>query len=455
MRNCFNREAAISADGTGPFIWNTKELFSEQLDGQTERKRILEQSCNQNADELVLKLEHVSKEYRLGLVTGQTLKDALKERLHKDVNESNRFNPKFTALNDVSFTVGRGETVGLIGPNGAGKSTLLKLISRITAPTEGTIYIKGRVSSMLEVGTGFHQELTGRENIYLNGSILGMSRAEIEAKMDSIIEFSECQDFIDTPVKRYSSGMYVKLAFAVASHLESEIMIMDEVLAVGDEKFQRKCLNKMKEVAEKEHRTIIYVSHNMDTIYKLCKRCIVLDKGSLVFDGDVVEATRIYRGEALRTAKTMDLSQYLRPGWLGRDDVRLTWAEYVDYDADSDELCPRELRLCWTINHPVEQAGIRVELMDDNEKVFATQVFYNLLSGASGDTGEAHLNLNFSEVMNGTYQTFYTVFYLNDYGQGVDLDCVRGLDVSIRQKQKDIPMQWRPKSWGNIRLGGD
>lgn len=419
------------------------------------KEKVLEQSCNQNKNELVLKLEHVSKDYRLGLVTGQTLKDALKEKLHKGMNESGRFNPKFTALNDVSFTVKRGETVGLIGPNGAGKSTVLKLISRITAPTEGTIYIKGRVASMLEVGTGFHQELTGRENIYLNGSILGMSRAEIESKIDSIIAFSECEDFIDTPVKRYSSGMYVKLAFAVASHLESEIMIMDEVLAVGDVNFQKKCLDKMKEVAENEHRTIIYVSHNMDTIYKLCKRCLVLDKGSLVFDGDVAEATRIYRGEELKTAKTMDLSRYLRPGWLGRDDVRLTWVEYMDYSAEADELCPDELRLCWQINNAVEHVGIRVELLDENEKVFATQVFYDMLSGQPGDVDEARLKLNFSEVMNGTYQTYYTVFYIDEYNQSVDLDCVRGLDVQIRQEQKDIPMEWRNKSWGNIRLRGE
>ncbi len=415
----------------------------------------MERQYNQNPDDLVLRLDHVSKEYRLGLVTGQTLKDALKEKLHKNINESGRFNQKFTALADVSLTVRRGETVGLIGPNGAGKSTLLKLISRITAPTKGTIYMKGRVASMLEVGTGFHQELTGRENIYLNGSILGMSRAEIESKMDSIIAFSECEEFIDTPVKRYSSGMYVKLAFAVASHLESEIMIMDEVLAVGDVKFQKKCLDKMKEVAENEHRTILYVSHNMDTIYKLCKRCLVLDKGSLVFDGDVAEATRIYHGENLRTEKTMDLSQYLRPGWLGRDDVRLTWAEYMNYNEEADDVCPHILSLRWKINHEAEHVGIRVELLDGNEKAFATQVFYDIFSGQSGDTGETQLRLNFSEVMNGTYQTYYTVFFLDEYNQGVDLDCVRGLDVPIRQRQKDLPMQWRNKSWGNIRLGGD
>ncbi|MBQ3028002.1 MAG: ABC transporter ATP-binding protein, partial [Lachnospiraceae bacterium] len=213
-------------------------------------------------EDSILKVEAVGKDYMLGAVTGETLKEAFRKRKA----ESELHNKKFTALDSVSFEVKRGETVGLIGSNGAGKSTLLKLISRITAPTRGTIYIDGRVASMLEVGTGFHQELTGRENIYLNGSILGMSKKEIDEKLDSIIEFSECGEFIDTPVKRYSSGMYVKLAFSVAAHLDSEIMIMDEVLAVGDVKFQQKCLNKMKEVAEKEGRTILYVSHNMATV---------------------------------------------------------------------------------------------------------------------------------------------------------------------------------------------
>ena len=184
--------------------------------------------------------------------------------------------------------------MGIIGHNGAGKSTLLKLISRITAPTGGRIGLNGRVASMLEVGTGFHGELTGRENIYMNGAILGMKKREIDAKIEDIIEFSECRQFIDTPVKRYSSGMYVKLAFAVAAHLDSEIMIMDEVLAVGDMKFQEKCLGKMSDVSKSDGRTVLYVSHNMNTIRKLCTRCIVLDHGKNTFDGDVETAINHY-----------------------------------------------------------------------------------------------------------------------------------------------------------------
>lgn len=255
-------------------------------------------------DELMLRIENVSKQYRLGQIGGTTLRDEL-QRLGakirgkedptkrvgaKDYNKGE----KFMALNGVSFDVKKGERVGLIGHNGAGKSTLLKLISRVTAPTGGKISLNGRITSMLEVGTGFHAELTGRENVYMNGAILGMTKKEIDAKMEDIIEFSEVRQFIDTPVKRYSSGMYVKLAFSVAANLDSEIMIMDEVLAVGDVNFQQKCIKKMKSVAMNEGRTILYVSHNMSTIRELCDRCVVLDHGTVAYDGDVEKAIAIY-----------------------------------------------------------------------------------------------------------------------------------------------------------------
>ena len=202
-------------------------------------------------NETVIKIDHVSKQYRLGTIGGGTLQGDIQSwwarvRHKEDPNlkigqKAYKKNEKFLALDDISLEVHKGETLGLIGRNGAGKSTTLKLLSRVTAPTEGIIYIKGKISSMLEVGTGFHPELTGRENIYLNGAILGMKRSEVTKKIDDIIEFSECEQFIDTPVKRYSSGMFVKLAFAVAAHLDSDILIMDEVLAVGDMKFQKKC----------------------------------------------------------------------------------------------------------------------------------------------------------------------------------------------------------------------
>ncbi len=260
-------------------------------------------------EELMLKIDNVSKEYVLGQIGGTTLRDELQRlsaRLHGREDPTKRIGAKdynkgekFLALDGVSFEVRKGERVGIIGHNGAGKSTLLKLISRVTAPTRGSIGLNGRVASMLEVGTGFHPELTGRENIYMNGAILGMTKKEIDAKMEDIIEFSECRQFIDTPVKRYSSGMYVKLAFSVAAHLDSEIMIMDEVLAVGDMAFQKKCLDKMSDVSKTQGRTILYVSHNMNTIRQLCDRVIVLDHGHVVFDGGVEEGIGVYMGSGV------------------------------------------------------------------------------------------------------------------------------------------------------------
>ena len=254
--------------------------------------------------EIMIKVDHVSKKYLLGQIGMTTLHAELQRldaRIRRKEDPTKRIGARdyekgesFLALDDVSFEVSKGERVGIIGRNGAGKSTLLKLISRITAPTGGTIGLNGRVASMLEVGTGFHGELTGRENIYMNGAILGMTRKEIDAKIEDIIDFSECRQFIDTPVKRYSSGMYVKLAFSVAAHLDSEIMIMDEVLAVGDMEFQKKCLGKMNDVSNAYGRTILYVSHNMNTIRQLCTRCIVLDRGKLIFDGGVEEAIARY-----------------------------------------------------------------------------------------------------------------------------------------------------------------
>ena len=255
-------------------------------------------------DESMILVDHISKEYILGQIGGTTLRDELQRlgahiRGREDPTKkigAQQYMPgdTFLALDDVSFEVKAGERIGIIGRNGAGKSTLLKLISRVTAPSSGMIGLNGRVASMLEIGTGFHPELTGRENIYMNGAILGMRKKEIDEKLEDIIEFSECRQFIDTPVKRYSSGMYVKLAFAVAAHLDSEIMLMDEVLAVGDVAFQKKCLDKMSDVSRSQGRTILYVSHNMNTVRQLCKRCIVLDHGKMIYDGEVEEGISQY-----------------------------------------------------------------------------------------------------------------------------------------------------------------
>lgn len=238
------------------------------------------------------------------------------------------FDEEFWALKDVSFEVEQGERLGIIGRNGAGKSTLLKLLSRITEPAEGRIEIRGRVSSLLEVGTGFHPELTGRENIFLNGTILGMSSREIRLKFDEIVAFADIEQFLDTPVKRYSSGMYVRLAFSVAAHLEPEILIVDEVLAVGDAHFQRKCLGKMEQV-NKEGRTVIFVSHNMTAVTSLCTKCLLLDRGRVRAFGDPATVTaQYYQGGG--SGKGPEL--VLPPGakQAGDDVAVLRWARLVD-----------------------------------------------------------------------------------------------------------------------------
>jgi lipopolysaccharide transport system ATP-binding protein len=252
----------------------------------------------------VIRVENLSKKYVIGHQKQErytALRDVLAEKARslgqifsRNGQREDPTHEEFWALKDVSFEITQGDRVGIIGRNGAGKSTLLKILSRITEPTEGRISIKGRVASLLEVGTGFHPELTGRENIYLNGAILGMSKREIRRKFDEIVDFAEVEKFLDTPVKRYSSGMYVRLAFAVAAHLEPEILIVDEVLAVGDAQFQKKCLGKMEDVAEKEGRTVLFVSHNVAAIKSLCDIALYLDKGSPKYMGNVDRAFSVY-----------------------------------------------------------------------------------------------------------------------------------------------------------------
>ena len=239
------------------------------------------------------------------------------------------------ALHDVSFQVLQGEAIGIIGRNGAGKSTLLKILSRVTAPTNGVVKVKGRIASLLEVGTGFHLELTGRENIYLNGAILGMTRSEIDSKVDEIIDFSGIEQFIDTPVKRYSSGMYVRLAFAVAAHLEPEILVVDEVLAVGDAAFQKKCLGKMGDVAG-EGRTVLFVSHNMAAVSSLCTKGIVLDGGQMVTPmGTIDNAIESYLSRLSETT-TVDLAE--RKDRKGDGQIRMTGFDVLDEQGKAQDI---------------------------------------------------------------------------------------------------------------------
>jgi lipopolysaccharide transport system ATP-binding protein len=273
----------------------------------------------------VIRVENLSKAYRLGQIGTGTLTNDLKVWWAKargkpnpllkigQKEHGNRDGETIWALKDVSFTVKQGEVLGIIGRNGAGKSTLLKILTGVTAPTSGQIKAKGRVASLLEVGTGFHPELTGRENIYLNGAILGMKKAEIARKFDEIVAFSEVEQFIDTPVKRYSSGMYVRLAFAVAAHLDPEIMLVDEVLAVGDAVFQRKCLGKMGDVA-RGGRTVLFVSHNMTAVQNLCTQAIVLASGESVFSGDALGGVLHYLKTGMVDSPSVKWDSTAAPG---------------------------------------------------------------------------------------------------------------------------------------------
>ncbi|MBW4459626.1 MAG: ABC transporter ATP-binding protein [Nodosilinea sp. WJT8-NPBG4] len=293
----------------------------------------------------VIQVENLGKKYVLGQQQGNSRYVALRDVVADGVKSFSRrlrhplkhkIRPQqdeFWALKDVSFEVNQGEVVGIIGRNGAGKSTLLKILSRITEPTTGRVRLRGRVASLLEVGTGFHPELTGRENIFLNGAILGMSRVEINRKFDEIVEFAEVSRFLDTPVKRYSSGMYVRLAFAVAAHLEPEILVVDEVLAVGDAAFQKKCLGKMGDVAKQEGRTVLFVSHNMTAVESLCQTALMLSDGQVLFRGDARTAIAKYISETnLVTSGHVDLSTRLTERYGPKQYATLKSLSLLDVD---------------------------------------------------------------------------------------------------------------------------
>lgn len=284
---------------------------------------------------IVIKAENISKQYRLGQVGTGTISHDLNRFWHKirgkedpylKIGETNDRTTKgdsdyVWSLRDINFEIQQGDAVGIIGRNGAGKSTLLKLLSRVTKPTTGNIYTKGRIASLLEVGTGFHPEMTGRENIFLNGAILGMTRKEITRKFDEIVDFSGVERYVDTPVKRYSSGMYVRLAFAVAAHLESEILIVDEVLAVGDAEFQKKCLGKMGDVSKGEGRTVLFVSHNMAAVKELCNQGILLNQGKIEYIGTATESVIEYQKG--RTGNNFYNNEGQIENGLGNENIRI------------------------------------------------------------------------------------------------------------------------------------
>ena len=303
----------------------------------------------------------------------------------------------FWALKDISFEIEQGEVIGIIGRNGAGKSTLLKILSRITEPTSGRIHIKGRVASLLEVGTGFHPELTGRENIFLNGAILGMSKVEIKRKFDEIVAFSEIEKFLDTPVKRYSSGMYVRLAFAVAAHLEPEILIVDEVLAVGDVAFQKKCLGRMQDVS-KRGRTVIFVSHNMGIILHLCNQVLLLSEGQIKHQGDARQGVETYLRPENEQLQFVDLNAAERELYV-RGRARLTKAS-PDRSSGLDSWqfyyqSPIAFQIDFTVNSTIESFCFGIALFNNAGLEIASSLSTHKVESKTLPTGSYFLNVEY------------------------------------------------------------
>lgn len=417
-------------------------------------------------EQTAIKIENVSKEYRLGAIGGGTLRGDLqsfwaKLRHKEDPNSKIGDNSglskgdRFLALDGVSFEVKKGEALGIIGHNGAGKSTLLKLLCRVTAPSDGKISYDGRIASMLEVGTGFHPELTGRENVYMNGAILGMTKAEIDKKFDEIVEFAEMEKFIDTPVKRYSSGMYVKLAFSVAAHLDSEIMIMDEVLAVGDMAFQKKCLDRMREAASKEGRTVLYVSHNMNTIRRLCDRCIVLNRGKVVFDGDVEDAINVYLNTADPDENLLtDLTSFERPlisthkafmssvEILERDECVITRGEKLKF------------KLKWKSLADAEGVKLRTIVRYKDDSVVGLAQTGILGDFKKGEDVETVFGFDTTMLAEGKYFFTFAFFQSDDVGNSIILDHVtRACTVEVLNSTSDENILiWDHPWWGSIRF---
>lgn len=419
-----------------------------------------------NNNELAIKINNVSKQYRLGAIGGGTLKGDLQSFIarKKGLEDPNskigseaalHKNEKFLALDGINLEIKKGEVVGIIGHNGAGKSTLLKLLSRVTAPTTGSIGINGRIASMLEVGTGFHPELTGRENVYMNGAILGMTKAEIDSKFDQIVEFSEIAQFIDTPVKRYSSGMYVKLAFSVAAHLDSEIMIMDEVLAVGDMAFQKKCLQKMSSASREDGKTVLYVSHNMSTITQLCERCIVLDKGKIIYDGDVDTAISIYMGDTVKQMGTdIDLSQIRMPHLSKNVRAKITHLSLTGKEIpmyEFGETIPFKIDIHSNIK--IDDLCLRVEIRTSGNIPVGLTMIKNFSSVDKDADSSFCFEMYTDGLVTGDYVICLVLYEVDNLGNFIDVDAVYpAFTFSVIDPNNKIALNWVHSNWGNIKF---
>jgi lipopolysaccharide transport system ATP-binding protein len=387
---------------------------------------------------IVIKAENLGKSYIIGHEKRQhytALRDVISNKVRQIASKTRQIFKggqliagdeleEFWALKELNFEINQGDRVGIIGRNGAGKSTLLKVLSRITEPTTGRVTIRGRVASLLEVGTGFHPELTGRENIFLNGAILGMSRVEIKRKFDQIVDFSGAERFIDTPVKRYSSGMYVRLAFSVAAHLEPEILIVDEVLSVGDAEFQKKCLGKMEDVSNKDGRTILFVSHNMSAIQNLCNLCFNLQAGKIIFSGNTQDAIKNYLV-------------------LDKPNFDNKFIEYLQITQNEDEII---IRFRYKLDFEINQACLGFVFKDmTGVPIFGTNP---LLSGhstklsKSSRTGEIIANIKEPKLADGTYR--FSLWF----GNGIE-------DFIIAEDCYEIEIQGMAKTFKTINTNAN
>lgn len=414
-----------------------------------------------------IEFNHVSKQYRLGLVSTKTLSHDIrrfwitnvlgKEDPYLKIGETNdrasKGNSEYVwALRDIDFKVEQGDVVGIIGKNGAGKSTLLKLLSRVTGPTTGTIKARGRIGSLLEVGTGFHPELTGRENIFMNGAILGMSKAEIQSKLDEIIDFSGCERYIDTPVKRYSSGMTVRLGFAVAAFLEPEILVVDEVLAVGDAEFQKKAIGKMKDVSQGQGRTVLFVSHNMNSVRQLCKHGIVLNQGTVQFSGAIDDAVDFYLGNK------MDSKSYVNPYPEDPDPLKYVIIQSIKCKDGRSSFCttdPIGFDLELRANRTVQGCRINLTITTMDDIPVGTVISADTFDILAGEKKKVRINLHDHNLSLGEYKASFSV------GTGRFNEIIRDFQVVMDAVSFRIERyshtegegyaQWQ-RQWGSIYL---
>lgn len=418
-----------------------------------------------------IEFENISKQYRLGLVSTHTLAHDIrrfwltnvlgKEDPYLKIGETNDRSTKGSseyvwALRDINFKVEQGDVVGIIGKNGAGKSTLLKLLSRVTGPTTGTIRAKGRIGSLLEVGTGFHPEMTGRENIFLNGAILGMSRQEIQKKLDEIVDFSGCERYIDTPVKRYSSGMMVRLGFAVAAHLDPEILVVDEVLAVGDAEFQKKAIGKMQDVSKGEGRTVLFVSHNMGSVRRLCNNGIILKNGLVDFSGEINQCIDKYLLDSAESSKKeVVITAKMRNPTILQPELEI---KKVSFEDEPSELSSDEpIRLTFQVerkNTNIKKAFFAVIINDASSAIRIFNYYSDTIDLPEKDIFSVKIELHNHNLMKRLYTIDVEASMVDDYiGTKVIDQCYNITSFEMKYMSKSKKLFWN-ECWGLVTLAG-